>query len=507
MKAIPGWKNWSIRTRLLLITMVPVVYLFASLVGYSWRTHWLEAREELAERGQIVTTALAQSQEYNIGSRNLSGLKLAIHGLVQSDQSIFRIDILDANRRELVHEISQSAGDPEARYFEAPIRKQLIWVNLSGGTSTVKIDPGAGGKSQETVGYVRVRMSPTKMLAKQGSRFYVELTMAMLAFLVSGALAVFLSKSLTRPLKKAVDALRDIRAGYYGTQVQVTTGGEIGELQASLNEMAQSLQQATSDLENKVAARTSDLIASRNEALQSSAEKRRLIQKVHTIVEDERKSIAIEIHDELNAALIGARLELERIAQLAAALQSDPAAPGAALGEIETKARAVIKLTRELYANGRSLVRRLRPEILEMLGLPGAVEDLLKHYNANPESCQFVLETGGESLDGGFARLESALAISAYRIIQEALSNIVKHAQASHAHVFLEVGSQLDCLTIEIEDDGIGFDPAQQSNGIGITGMRERVYAFAGTISLQSKPGQGTRIEITLPLRRQSQKS
>jgi two-component system sensor histidine kinase UhpB len=505
---MPFWKNWSIRTRLLLITLVPVVYLFVSLVGYSWRSHLLEAREELAERGQIVTTALAQSLEYNVGARNLPGLKQAIHGLVQSDRSIYRIDILDVNRHELVHESSQQAGEPESRYFEAPIKKELIWVTFTEGSGKAEIDARMGSKSQDTVGYVQVRMSPTNMLAKQNRRFYIELTMALLALVVSGALVYFLSKSLTRPLHKVVEALRDIRSGYYGTQVAITSGGEIGELQASLNAMTQSLKQATLDLENKVAARTRDLEASRNEAIKADAEKRRLIQKVHTIVEDERKSIAIEIHDELNAALVGARLELERIAQLAAQLQTDQAAhadpadhatPSAAssLPEIESKARAVIKLTRELYANGRSLVRRLRPEILEMLGLSGAVEDMLKHYNANPESCRFVLDYAGD-----FAQLESALAISAYRIIQEALSNIIKHANASHAQVFLEVDADRGVLLMEIDDDGCGFEPGQTSLGIGITGMRERVYAFDGTIALQSRPGQGTRIEIALPLRR-----
>lgn len=513
---IPGWKHWSIRTRLLFITMAPVVYLFVSLVGFSWRSHALEAREELAERGQIATMALAQSLEYNVGSRNLSGMKLAIRGLVQSDPGIYRIDILDASRNEMVHEVSQLPIEPEKRYFEAPIRKQMVWVNLMSGKNGTASDAISMGKAHDTVGFVRVRMSPTRLLARQNGRFYVELTMALLALLVSVALVYFLSKSLTRPLKKSVAALLDIRAGYYGTRVHVTTGGEIGELQASLNEMAQSLQQATSDLEAKVAARTRDLETSRNEAVKSDAEKRRLIQKVHTIVEDERKSISIEIHDELNAALVGARLELERIAQLAAQMQAGKdGADGssgqggrtgdcgqanvtprqaAVLAEIESKARAVVALTRELYANGRNLVRRLRPETLEMLGLAGAVEDMLRHYNANPESCQFVLET-----EGNFAALEHDLAISAYRIIQEAMSNIVKHASASHAHVFLEMDEVAGKLLIEVADDGIGFDPAHRSAGIGITGMRERVAAFDGEIRLESGPAQGTRIMIGLP--------
>ena len=218
--AINGWKHWSIRTRLLLITMAPVVYLFVSLVAFSWRSHGFEAREELAERGQIATMALAQSLEYNVGSRNLSGLKQAIHGLVQSDPGIYSIDILDASRNELVHEVSPLAIEPEARYFEAPIRKQMVWVNLmannggtSGGTSAGTSSGAVPmGRSHDTIGFVQVRMSPTRLMARQSSRFYVELTMALLALLVSAALVYFLSKSLTRPLNKSIAALLDIRA-------------------------------------------------------------------------------------------------------------------------------------------------------------------------------------------------------------------------------------------------------------------------------------------------------
>ncbi len=169
------------------------------------------------------------------------------------------------------------------------------------------------------------------------------------------------------------------------------------------------------------------------------------------------------------------------------------------MAEIESKARAVIKLTRELYANGRSLVRRLRPETLEMLGLAGAVEDMLRHYNANPEQCQFVLETAGN-----FAVLDHGLAISAYRIIQEASANTVKHARASHAQVLLEVDEVAGRLLIELDDDGKGFDPATRSQGIGLSGMRERVAAFDGEFQLESAAGQGTRIRITLPLQREN---
>jgi two-component system sensor histidine kinase UhpB len=238
-----------------------------------------------------------------------------------------------------------------------------------------------------------------------------------------------------------------------------------------------------------VAERTRDLLASRNEALRADADKRKLIQKVNSIIEDERKSIAIEIHDELNASLIAARLEAQSIGQLAG-----KAAPGPAIDEIRQKAQSITKLALDLYANGRRLVRRLRPEVLDMLGLHGAVEEMLRHYDSG-SGCRFEFESRGD-----FSKLGNELAISAYRIVQEALSNIMKHSQAGAARVSLSLSERESALHIYVEDDGVGFDTASASEGIGIIGMRERVYALNGRFDVKSSPGKGTLVAITLPL-------
>jgi two-component system sensor histidine kinase UhpB len=341
----------------------------------------------------------------------------------------------------------------------------------------------------EVVGWVRVTMSPSNMLDKQAQRFRIELAMAALALAASGALGFVLARSLTVPLKEAIGALRGIRGGNYRVHLPVTTGGEVGELQASIGDMSVALDESKKDLENKVDERTRDLLASRNEALRADADKRKLIQKVNSIIEDERKGIAIEIHDELNASLIAVRLEAQSIGQLAA-----KAEPGQGLDEIRQKAQSITKLALDLYASGRRLVRRLRPEVLDMLGLHGAVEEMLRHYDSG-SGCRFAFHS-----EGDFSQLENELAISAYRIIQEALSNVMKHSKAASARVDLVLSAEENLLHIEVADDGIGFDPASASEGIGIIGMRERAYALHGTIDVKSKPGRGTVVAISLPL-------
>jgi two-component system sensor histidine kinase UhpB len=484
------WRGWSIGLRMAFITMLPVALLFTSFVWYSWYAHRTQVDEELAERGRILARALAETSEYNVISGNLADLRLTINGLVQSDSSVYRVDVVDTNGRNAVSVMSEHPIEAEQRAFEAQIRKQVLWINLFSDNGTPHVSASSDTRpptlTTEVVGRVRVTMSPTNMLAKQLRRFRIELAMAALALLASGLLAWVLARSLIVPLREAIGKLRQIRGGDYRVELPVTTGGEVGELQASIGEMSVALDESKKDLENKVAERTRDLLASRNEALRADADKRKLIQKVNNIIEDERKSIAIEIHDELNASLIAVRLESQTIQHLAAR-----AAPGPELEQIAAKAQAITRLSLDLYANGRRLVRRLRPEVLDMLGLHGAVEEMVNHYRSSGVHFEFASH-------GDFSKIGNELAISAYRIVQEALSNIMKHSQAGFARVDLALDAA--ALHVEVQDDGEGFDPALASEGIGIIGMRERVHALGGAIRVQSVPGEGTLVAITLPL-------
>jgi two-component system sensor histidine kinase UhpB len=495
-RTLSFWRGWSIGLRMAFITMLPVALLFSSFVWYSWYSHRAQVDEELAERGRILARALAETSEYNVISGNLSDLRLTINGLVQSDRSVYRIDVIGTSGRNDVSVVSDHpiSAPADGRWYEAPIRKQVVWINLFSDNGTPHVSASSDTRpptfAPEVVGKVRVTMSPTSMMAKQLRRFQVELALAALALTASGILAWFLARSLTVPLQEAIGVLREIRGGNYRVALPVTTGGEVGELQASIGEMSVALDRSKQDLENKVAERTRDLLASRNEALRADADKRKLIQKVNNIIEDERKSIAVEIHDELNASLIAVRLESQTIQQLAA-----KAPPSPETAQIGAKAQAITKLALDLYANGRRLVRRLRPEVLDMLGLHGAVEEMVSHYRSS-SGIAFEFHT-----EGDFSRLNNELAISAYRIVQEALSNIMKHANAGAAHVSLVLSGEDDALHIEVGDDGDGFDPALASEGIGIIGMRERVFAVGGTIDVRSRPGRGTTVAIKLPLK------
>jgi len=421
--SVQPWRHWSVRTRLMAMTAIPLAYLFCTFVWYAYQSRLAEVREELAERGPLVAKVLADSSEFSVVSHRYDDLKLTINGLLRTDPSIQRIEVLDAQRREMVHAAARAAA-ADLRYYEAPILKRLMWVSMLGpdGKPYRKDGPSASGMTVETMGYVRVTMSPSALLLKQTRRFYVELMVGCIGLLACVLLAWQLAKGLDASLQASMRALRE-----------------------------------------------------------ADDEKRRLIRKVNTAVEDERQSIALEIHDELNATLIAVRLEAQRIAAISPE------------GEARDKAQSIIKLALGLYNSGRALVRRLRPEVLDMLGLDGAVEEMMRHYDNARSGCHFTLQAQGD-----FSQVEAGVAISAYRIVQEALSNIVKHARATQASVqlTLEHGE----LRMQINDNGAGFEPNQTSSGIGLVGMRERVYAVNGRITIDTGLKAGTRINIAMPI-------
>ncbi|MBI3713223.1 MAG: HAMP domain-containing protein [Burkholderiales bacterium] len=493
------WRDWSIRTRLLVIAVLPIAYLFFSLMSYSYYARMNEVHDELNSRAKTVTIALAEGVEFHLLSRNVQGIKQMIYSVIQSDRSIYRIDIFDANKKELSHVDNIGRAQPETWFTEMPIKKQLVWVSLSAFEKEGQsVKEKSDVENRNTVlGYVRVTMTGSYKLSMQRHRFVIEVLMSLLALGASTAMAWYLSSGLTRPLRAAMDALHHISHGRTETQMQVDTGGEIGDLQVSINEMATSLHHAKQDLERKVEERTKELMASRNAALKADAEKRRLIHQVNTIVEAERQSIAVEIHDELNASLIALRLESERIVKLAEkARQAE--AQEAALSEIQTGARSIIKQALSLYANGRNLVRRLRPEVLELMGLQGAIEEMLRVYNEAQSDCHFSLNA-----DDDLTHLNKDLALSIYRIVQEASSNVLKHTKAKQVKIQLSLQKQetgKEFLHLSLSDNGQGFDPTQAQAGLGITGMRERVLVLNGEFDLQSQFGVGTRIEIWVPL-------
>jgi two-component system, NarL family, sensor histidine kinase DevS len=205
--------------------------------------------------------------------------------------------------------------------------------------------------------------------------------------------------------------------------------------------------------------------------------------------ERERRFWARELHDETLQGLGAIRLLL-----------------GSALrrGTPELLRGAVNEAIDELIAEIdklRALITELRPAALDELGLPAALEALAERSAT----------TGGLEIQGnialgegreGVVRLDPLLESTVYRLVQEALTNIVKHARAEH--VELAVSSEGETLSIEVIDDGVGFDSALKPAGFGLVGIRERVELIGGRVDISSVPGRGTTLRARLPLQLRS---
>jgi signal transduction histidine kinase len=201
-------------------------------------------------------------------------------------------------------------------------------------------------------------------------------------------------------------------------------------------------------------------------------------------LEEEARRIAHALHDEAGQLLVSVYLALDT---LAAQLQSDA----------RDRLTQIRSLLEQVEAQLRRLSHELRPTILDDLGLKPAIE-FLANGIAN-RTGRLVLVNA--SIGG---RLPGPVEIAMYRIVQEALTNVVKHAQATQAVVHL--GRRPDALVCSIVDNGRGFDASApsahlHSQGLGLIGMRERVASLGGTFSIDSSPGRGTTQNIEVPLK------
>jgi two-component system sensor histidine kinase UhpB len=195
--------------------------------------------------------------------------------------------------------------------------------------------------------------------------------------------------------------------------------------------------------------------------------------------EEERKRLARDLHDEVNQALTAILLRLQAVSQ---------GAPDDVADELAEVRRLVNQAMDELLR----LARQLRPTALDDHGLYSAIEGQVKRFSSQT-GITADLHTGGDP-----AELDPDREIAVFRIAQEALANVARHAGASSVEVGVErFGSHGIALTVR--DDGRGFEPERASNGLGLNGMAERARLVGGELEIDSRPGAGTALSLKVP--------
>lgn len=222
--------------------------------------------------------------------------------------------------------------------------------------------------------------------------------------------------------------------------------------------------------------------------LQSREENRYLTQRTLAIQEKERRHLAQELHDELGQSLIAIK------AVAASIEQTTPEENKAVSDNVKT----IIAFSDRMYDVARNMMQRLRPAILDELGLITALQEMIDSWNDRHGDvfCHFKVE-------GELDNLGEDININLYRIVQESLTNIIKHAKANEVQLSLSnKGSHStdESLLMVIRDDGMGFDITKTQRGLGLLGIRERVVALNGEFELNTGIDKGVEIVIKIPL-------
>lgn len=366
---------------------------------------------------------------------------------------------------------------------------------------------GTGKRERDMLAFAPLSVAPWGVIVRdpQESVFSPStslrkgfIVLSLISIVTAGLLAAGLSRSIVRPVRSLIGATQRIAAGNLADPVGPASDDEIGALARSFDEMRvklaeslESVRRYNVELETRVARRT--------EELQQSREKLAiLLRGIITAEEEERKRIARELHDDTSQSLNATLISLDSII-----LQLPEGHPARAqLAAVREHCMAMLK-------GLHRTIKDLRPPVLDDLGLESAIKWVLeKHigergirYSFTVEgSAEEVLRRAGSGLD--FAKVELVL----FRICQEAIINVSKHAEAKNVDVALAFGE--GGIDLEIRDDGKGFDARAAAGavkshgrrGLGLLGMEERVALLSGRLTVRSEPGHGTRIGVHVPI-------
>lgn len=298
-----------------------------------------------------------------------------------------------------------------------------------------------------------------------------------IGLVVALAVAWVTTRRVVRPTELLAAAAERMAGGDLATPIEVTAQDEVAVLAQNLEAMRTQHERALND------------VKAANEALESRVRERTqelqgLVRRVFTAQEEERHRVALELHDETAQALTAVKLAIDTIAVNGGSLTPEDA-------QTLDDARRMSRVTLESV---RRLVQSLGPAALEHMGVAAALRSYADEF----------LKSLRVNVRGSQARFPEQIELALYRIGQEALNNVRRHAQASAAVVSLTHDDTSVVLTVT--DDGVGFDPriadgsASGRGGLGIAGMRERAHLVGGEFSIRSAEGQGTTVTVEIPI-------
>ena len=416
--------------------------------------------QELDRRALAIAHELESYAADLLLTNDIFGLYRRVSDLAASNSDVRYVVVVDAAGEVQAKTFAAAlpAGLREANAVSPGERFSLATLETNEGEVRDVAYPIQSGRQ----GVIRLGLTREPVQSQVDSMTRNLLALTGLALVSGLCVSYILATVLTRPLSWLAEGARAVGRGESPSMAELYGHPEVGEVALAFDAMTKQLHE-------------------------KEEERSQLLARVLTAQEDERKRIARELHDEAGQALTSMLLGLTRIEGAV----SEPAVRAQA-AELKATANSALDLMRDL-------ARDLRPSTLDDLGLAAALGRYVSDYGVKHN-----LETDFQAASFGGTRLPPHIETALYRIAQEALTNVSRHAAASSVSVVLE--RQNGTAILVVEDDGVGFDLEQVSAltspapRLGLLGMEERAALAGAHLTIESRPGKGTAIFVQVPL-------
>lgn len=478
------WRRLNFRIQFvpIKIKIMGIVILFVSLLGITvimeTRSHMQHIlREQLEQRGLAIASDVAARSTNPMLVGDSFSLYEIVQGLPSHYEDIRYLIIFNNNKDIILHTFSEGIPSGLLSLHMIPdtdLTNQTMSFDSNEGEILDITVPIAEGK----VGWLRLGMSEVSIRDSIDQLSQLLLFTTIIISLLGILGAMLISHLVTKPIRDLATASQGIALGDYSLRVSTQGADEITDLGQHFNKMASSIELYTMERETLV-----------EELKSKEAIRQELLKKVISAQEDERKRISRELHDGTSQSLTSLTLSLKYLSE-----QDESQHNPAMISELKDLASSTLKEVHRIAVE-------LRPTVLDDMGLVPAIERFVNSFKR-----QYRLDVDLHVLNRLESRLPNEVEITLYRIVQEALTNIAKYAQAPNSSIVLEIRPEF--INLIVEDDGIGFDvdrilkSAAKENHLGIAGMMERTALLGGKFTIESSPGMGTSIYVRIPMER-----
>lgn len=440
----------KLRLNLIITALLLVVMFAGAFLSLNNARQNAHAEVVSAEKLVLYLFDTAILNDPNLGQRKLANNSFHLQQLKHMRH--LKIELIDSTGKVID---SNQTQDGNAFQNEAP-----AWFERLLNQVTPKWEPSVRKLEYQGIilGKLVITPDPTYEYAEKWKQITDLLTLVLVFFVLVNLMVIWAVSQALKPTAKILDALNELENGNLSARLPAFKLPELSRIGEKFNHMVEKLQQ-------------------------SILQNHKLTQQLITLQEEERKNLARELHDEFGQCLTAINTDASVITKVA-----DKKYP-----ELKESALAISQLSRHLIEMVSGLLQQLRPGILDELGLSPALLDLVDTWKSRHKNISCEIKVSGIQ-----EHLSEANSVAIYRLVQESLTNVARHAEASKVEIELYSLTQLgkEGLQVIVKDNGKGFVNGHTS-GFGLPGMRERVEGLGGAFTIKSE--NGTEIKAWIP--------